>query len=292
MKTHFIRIFVAIVTFAIGAGIVLSLRRANEKLYPIPEPPPVISEEPKTYEPIPIMDYEPPYLPRVKGARLAIPGRAWNEESVTQGFEKWLGLYKTANGFEVRESLVRIKGHQIDDPEHEKTWDIRDVATDSRLKPLFTFKGISNISKGPVKTLFVRRRPNGNFDYEGTWGTDKSNFRLGDRSYSIIADDVSEYEGARTANGKVSITDGIVNQVLHDPENTASDYMRYEGATLVWAGDLDNDSKLDVVLRLGIMGCSTYYTTHVLYLSSYAGPGELVAPVAEYENFDEDWYER
>ena len=56
----------------------------------------------------------------------------------------------------------------------------------------------------------------------------------------------------------------------------------YEGATdfyIIWAGDIDGDKKLDMIVNLPETYASPYHLR--LYLSSYAKPGKHLSQVAE-----------
>jgi hypothetical protein len=74
---------------------------------------------------------------------------------------------------------------------------------------------------------------------------------------------------------KVVLTDGRQTQVLYSADGFVDDPHFY----IEWAGDLDGDGKLDLVVNL-----SRKYSVHPhrLLLSSKASPTELVREVAAF----------
>lgn len=77
----------------------------------------------------------------------------------------------------------------------------------------------------------------------------------------------------------VILSDGRDTQVLYSADGFVDEPHYF----IEWAGDLDRDGRLDLVVNL-----SRKYSWHPyrLLLSSAAGPGQLVADVALFETGD------
>jgi hypothetical protein len=137
--------------------------------------------------------------------------------------------------------------------------------------------GVPQLSPGPVTTL-------GQFiDFGGE--TREANFRLGSRQYQLRLDS----KEPNYCDAVIVLTQGRRSQGLFDAANpgvtrnpalaVSCDEPHF---TLHWAGDLDRDGRLDMLVTF-----SRKYSYHPrqLLLSSSARSGELVAEVARYDIF-------
>ena len=172
----------------------------------------------------------------------------------------WLGLYVEREGARLR--AVEIEWSSIE----------RDDYTEHRMStdpdgPYVLFGNVAELSAGPVET--VRRRA-------GTLSLREPvaelELVLGDRRY-VIRRTGSDPMGC---DSRVALSDGSVTQEVYTPEAEACGEAHF---AVHWAGDLDRDGRLDFVATF-----SPKYSSHPrqLFLSSAAGPGELVAEVAVY----------
>lgn len=94
---------------------------------------------------------------------------------------------------------------------------------------------------------------------------------LGDRKYELRLESTQ----ASLNDARVVLTDGRLMQVLYSAEGSA-DEPHYD---IEWAGDLDRDGRLDLIVNLN----SKYSLhPHQLFLSSKASPGQLVGLVATF----------
>ena len=94
---------------------------------------------------------------------------------------------------------------------------------------------------------------------------------LGDRKYELRLESTQ----ASLIDARVVLTDGRLTQALYSAEGSA-DEPHYD---LEWAGDLDRDGRLDLIVNL----YSKYRMhPHKLFLSSKASPGQLVGLVATF----------
>jgi hypothetical protein len=207
--------------------------------------------------------------------RLIEPGEFHGEEISAQSGEKWLGLHITDEN-----SMLLIYRLKVDavhdlvvDEEGQATG--KRVAVDLPLEPLFLIKGVKNVSAGPVTTAF---RDNG----VSAARLDESSpmtVTLGETTYVLKvtgSEDTAKcpYQSL-PRNARLVLVNGESRQVLYSLQDCGSD----PSWSLVWAGDLDRDGKLDLYLDV-----TQHYNVseRKLFLSSPAGEGRLVKEVAEF----------
>lgn len=128
----------------------------------------------------------------------------------------------------------------------------------NRTKKLFNNK--------PVSTVIVN----------DSNGFDSKNFKLAGQSYNLKHKILTKYKGQKTLFNitlcKSNVCQEIVQKKCDDP------YEAGGNATVIWAGDIDNDKKLDLLLAYN----AEQYTRNItLFLSSYAQIGKFVEPVAK-----------
>src|SRR4029079_15604308 len=98
---------------------------------------------------------------------------------------------------------------------------------------------------------------------------------LGGKQYELRLESVEP----SLADAKVMLTYGGRTQVLYSADGFADD----PHFDVAWAGDLDGDGKLDLVVNL-----SRKYSEHPyrLLLSKTAAPGQLVGDAARFDTAD------
>ncbi|MYE88238.1 hypothetical protein F4X33_04500 [Candidatus Poribacteria bacterium] len=191
-----------------------------------------------------------------------------NEVSAESG-EVWLGLYSTPDGHALIPSRITVETvyDPFVDSAGEQTGKL--VSVEEQTHPMFLIKGL-NISEGEsIKTLSAEQT---------ILSPGKSlNLKLDDENESYVT---AYGEGEVGPNGftllenySLELSDGQLSQELLAYSST-------NGAipTLLWAGDLDGDNKLDLVIN-----ATPHYTISsapILFLSSMAKGGNLVQKVA------------
>ena len=203
---------------------------------------------------------------RIPQIRLVETGEFHGDEVSAKSGESWLGLFPSAGGFALLPTTLKVEAvHDpiVDDDPKEKTG--KKVGVSSALKPVFLLSGASMLNRGAVTSVFSEERSLGNGDV--------INLNLGGNKYQlrVISNDPTPARYL-VHNSKLLLTGRTKSQVLFSVgEHTDA------GWSLLWAGDLDGDGKLDLYMDL-----NTHYNTSQrrLFLSTQATRGSLVKEVA------------
>ena len=182
--------------------------------------------------------------------------------------EVWLGLYPTKDGYSLMSSELRVDAFY--DPtigDDEDVTGATRVSVNGLMAPLFLITGLDTLKTGMVKTLFSGRLP---LPLDGSLEFTLDN---GIKYY------VAAFEGVKTNTGvidhTVELVQGNRSQVIcsFDATNAAVSY-------LLWAGDLDRDGRLDVLIDTV---CDYNASGPALFLSSPAKHNNLLRKVAQLE---------
>lgn len=182
-------------------------------------------------------------------------------EVVGKTGEKWFALYRTENGFELRVTKVTVLDSSVGLSD-------KFVKVDRPFECLFLLRGIAGLKEGPIKTVFSGHqfvKPSQSISLQ--LSSDLSS------SYQLYAEGKEDKE---TINDYklVLYSDQRRQTILNRAK------MSLDGSpTLLWAGDLDRDGKLDLLMDL-----TNHYNARepTLFLSSRAAPNELVKMVASH----------
>lgn len=187
--------------------------------------------------------------------------------------ETWLGLYVNNSSSALIDSRLivrRVYDPIVDDDERSASG--KSVSVDRDEEPLLLVKNAPGLKPGPVATIFYVQ-PDEFFILSKH---PVMSLKLGMQSYQLKL--VGTGPGADSIlplNPQCVLSDGTTTQVLRNLDGEVSDI----DWTLLWAGDLDGDGKLDLYADLR----GHYNTTQrKLFLSSQAKPGQLVAEVGEF----------
>lgn len=205
------------------------------------------------------------------------PGSFHGEEVPDDAAGRWFGLVAEGGGATLQAVDVRVTPEVdvIVDAAGEMTG--RRVDVSPAIDPIVLLRGIPNLRVGAVPTSLHRI---------SVLADTPRVTQLGARSYSfrLQCSDVQLVHGQRHQECGLLLSDGTRNQLL-------STYTAYfegdvriwsseqEAPHILWAGDLDADGRLDLLLDT-----SNHYNIDEmqLYLSSQAREGELVAPAATF----------
>ena len=191
------------------------------------------------------------------------------DEVSAESGEIWLGLYPTPDGYALIPSRITVE--TVYDPfvdnAGEKTGKV--VSVEEQTRPLFLIKGLEAPKSESIRTLSA----------EGAiLSPGKSlNLRLdGENEYRLTTygkGDIGLNGFTSLANYSVELSQGQLSQKILAYEST-------HGAipSLLWTGDLDGDSQLDLVIDA--TPHYTVYSAPILFLSSMAKDDNLVRRVA------------
>ena len=200
------------------------------------------------------------------------------DEVVATSGEQWWSLFVTDDGFEllpttitvntVRDGILDVEGDELTGKE---------IVIDNDAMSMFLVKGPDFLTSGTVKTVFA-----GSVTIPGNLPQQD---RLSSLSVVLNADEASKIPiHYRFQLTEVDLADTLqtILTFSDDGEGKKQEYRLdnccdWIGPSLLWAGDLDRDGKLDFLLDT-----SRHYNVFepTLFLSSLARDGEIARPVA------------
>jgi hypothetical protein len=150
-----------------------------------------------------------------------------------------------------------------------KGFDTEIKACNAREMPLFFMTSIKSIKNGNVKTNFLNKdidNPDNKIN-----NFDNLVLKFNNKIYKLTRTRIGSYSNAEC---KFKIELSVNNQKQTIIERNIFDTYQVSGhPTLIWAGDLDNDGKLDLIIRY--MNYQ-YDIAYSLFLSSFADKDKLV----------------
>ena len=196
-------------------------------------------------------------------------GTFHGDEVAAESGEVWLGLYSTPDGYALSPSRITVE--TVYDPfvdnAGEKTGKV--VSVEGRTRPLFLIKGLDAPKSESIKTLSA----------EGAILSPGKSLDLrlaGKNKYHVTV----YGEGEIGPNGFTSLENYSLELSKGQLSQELVAYSSTNGAipTLLWAGDLDGDNQLDLVINA--TPHYTVYSAPMLFLSSMTKDDNLVQRVA------------
>lgn len=172
----------------------------------------------------------------------------------------WIGLVPSRDGFAW--ASYRIKAEKLSDSQGRKRAIQITLETPGEAEPLFLLRGLAQLATKPVHTCFDRSE-NGSFL---------------EQNPILLTCEAKAYSVGVLNSKLLQFTHGGKTQTLFTWKTGLSD----QRGELVWAGDLDGDGKLDLVIDHSNQADTSDLT---LYLSSWAAPGQLVGKAAHFSVF-------
>lgn len=227
--------------------------------------------------------------PKSYPLKLQTIGEFHGNEVQAKSGEQWLGLFATPKGFELLPTKIMVntvRDYVIDLDETKKTG--KKVITNQKSQPIFLVKGAAYLKPGIVKTVFSEQQyltPNKVLNLSLNSAID------GD--YQIAIEDKQnlenkEFSFERQSNTKtrkyiISVSDNSstsqnLQEFKHHYSNNELPSDR-KPPSVFWAGDLDRDGKLDLLIELASHANVSSLT---LLLSSPAKENKLLEPVAQF----------
>jgi hypothetical protein len=208
--------------------------------------------------------------------QMAMVGEWHGNEVAAENGEQWLALLNTPTGPALQNVSLfveRVEDAVLDIPP-AKTG--KKVSVPADLEPLVLLRNLEQLSPGPVVAAELSNPELST--------TEPATVLFNGMSYEIGFTCDEQYRGEELADCPLSISNSDQQQPLES-------YAIYKPCTvnasmgsdafprILWAGDLDRDGKLDLLIDL-----TTHYnvTAPTLLLSSAAGEGQLVMPVAAF----------
>jgi hypothetical protein len=202
-------------------------------------------------------------------------GQFHGKEVSAKSGEIWFGLYPTKDGYELISSKIVVDtvcDHMIGENAGKK------VQVDRSTKPLFLVKGSESLKGGVVKTVFS--------GIKFLYPAESMEFKFGEKDYYILVGFGEALDRGVAKPFDIAIRNYRI-EVSHYPwvnkQVIASfDIVAMDGLpTLLWAGDLDRDGKLDLLLDL-----TNHYNVseYTLFLSSMAEGDSLLQKVAKFRS--------
>ncbi len=205
-------------------------------------------------------------------ARLLEVGEFHKEEVEAETGEQWLGLHISRDGSMLLNYELTVESvfDLVVDEVGQKTG--KKVSVDLPLQPTFLVNSDWILNAGPVETVFEGKQEESQQIAPVTLNLAGASYEL-----KIAGPEDGEKCGqdGLPKNAKLVLTKGNASQVLYSLEECGDD----PTWSLLWAGDLDKDGKLDLYVSV-----TQHYNSaqKKLFLSSQADEGQLVQEVAEF----------
>ncbi len=183
--------------------------------------------------------------------------------------EKWFGLFKDGEKYVLRPTKLKV--------EYIKEPDLHDieVSTSDKKGSVFLVRDVFPFREAVIPTVF-ENVVDEDTEFDPTLKPTARNFEFNDITYSLFVENPTDEEYPGKGSKLVLEANGT-RQILRYLKDGCNDCYW----TLLWAGDLDLDGKIDLYMDL-----THHYNVqdHVLFLSSQAEDGKLVKHVADFYN--------
>lgn len=198
--------------------------------------------------------------------QLLISGGNYRKDVTATNGEFWYGLYPSLTGFDLKKTKIIVK------PNSDRV-----QITDSEGKsPIFYIKGGSFNHDTVIKTVFYGYFPFNDIKHSLNLLMDNKPQKR--NQYGLIV----RGEGKRDKHGKIIGYDNCKLVLFHLQSNMRQSLQKINlgvdnPTTLIWAGDLDLDGNIDLLMNMPKGDAGAEY---VLFLSSLSDDNEILKKVA------------
>ena len=217
------------------------------------------------------IEVEEAEIPAYKIEMLRV-GTLHEEETMAKSGETWLGLFNHKGKSYLTTTKIKLsRFHDIGDGENKKRKTGKEIDVANTDKPTILLKNAKTLKVGKVTTLFLQDEKK--YEESNLKNGFKKEFTLKGKTFTLKVINENSTEEYLSKGSKLVLSFDGIEQIVHPQGNQRIG----ESWTLYWAGDLDNDGKLDFLADL-----SDHYnsTDVILFLSSEAEKGKLVKDVA------------
>lgn len=205
---------------------------------------------------------------RVSQISMIETGEFHGDEITAKSGERWLGLFPTPDGFALLfTTLIVEAAHDPIVDEKPKVKTGKKVSVSRTRKPVFLLNDASLLRRGAVNAVLTDEKYLGNGGFV--------DLSMGGKKYhlKVVSADPTP-ANILMPNSKLVFSSEGMSQIIFSVEEPD------DGSwSLLWAGDLDGDGKLDLYMDLHNKYNSSQRR---LFLSSHASRGNLVKEVAEF----------
>jgi hypothetical protein len=212
--------------------------------------------------------------------QIIVPGRYPAGADKVESGEGWWGIFPEREGFALRSTSIVVSSFRYDADDVEGQESGVAIAIPQETKPVALVRGLKEARPGPLASV----KPTGEywpFLYPGQF----SNLSLDSKSRTSPQVRLHAFGVAEPASGPMYVMYKKYELRLirgrSDVIQLLPDFPDFEGECprLLWAGDLDRDGQLDLILD---RSTSEFSLEPSLFVSSAAKRGELVGLVAEW----------
>jgi hypothetical protein len=201
-----------------------------------------------------------------ESAQIWRAGTLHEDEVIGKTGEQWIALLRTDSGYALAWTTVTVT-----DATNGLMPSDKSVSVERQSETLWLFRGIPSFREGPVQTVYC-----GTQSIDAGYGINLNGVR-GSQTWSNLyakqvkdGDVVSGYELTLSTHAMPERIQILESRIGWDPDARPF---------LLWAGDLDRDGRLDLVIDM-----QTHYNSSepTLFLSSAADSATLVKRVASF----------
>ncbi len=211
----------------------------------------------------------------IENYKILFTGKYLNSITNAESGEKWLGLFPEEDNYILKQIEIIIDNH-IDSISNKRyTIKLQKISTEDSTKPILLISGENNLSPGIVKGAAFehqRRLAPAEITYIQLNATQRGWLAV----FGNAVDKENRFPGdILIEDYEIKYFDRLTNK--------SQSLVKYNRVTLeslphlVWAGDLDGDNKLDLLMDLS----RNYGALYTLFLSSLAIDGDFFGKAAE-----------